>query len=261
MSFSSSHPRSVLVVGATSGIGEAVCRILAGRGWSLAVTGRDAARLQAVADGLRVRGGGRVEPLVLDAVEFAAAAGCVDRAADALGGPLDGVVICHGWSPPELDRRLPADEIRGVIDANFTSAAVIMSAAAAHLDRGAADASHAGRFIAVISSVAGERGRRRNFTYGAAKAGLTAYASGLRSRLHPRGIHVLTVKPGFVDTPMLRGLGIGPSPLVAHPDRVAAAIVRAIDRRRDVLYTPWFWSWIMLAVRLIPEPIFKRLRI
>jgi hypothetical protein len=257
---SPAKPRRVLVVGATSGIGEAVCRILADRGWSLGVTGRDAARLQAVADGLRARGG-HVEPLLLDAVEFVAAAGCVDRAADALGGPLDGVVICPGWSPPELDRRLPADEIRGVIDANFTSAAIIMSAAAGHLVRAAGDASHAGRFIAVISSVAGERGRPRNFTYGAAKAGLTAYAAGLRGRLHPRGIQVLTVKPGFVDTPMLRSLGIGPSPLVATPDRVAAAIVRAIDRRRDVLYTPWFWRWIMLAVRLIPEPIFKRLRI
>lgn len=253
-------PRTVLVVGATSGIGEAVCRILAGRGWSLVVTGRDPARIKAVADDLAVRGSGRVEALGLDAVLPEEAAACVERAAAAIGSPLDGVIVCHGWSPPERDRRLSAAEIRGVIDANFTSAAVILSAAAAHLEARAEKDRQAGGFLAVISSVAGDRGRPSNFTYGSAKAGLTAFASGLRGRLHAKGIAVLTVKPGFVDTPMLRKLGVKPSPLVAAPEHVAAAIVRAIDSRRDVLYTPWFWRWIMLVVRLIPEPLFKRLR-
>jgi len=252
-------PRNVLVVGATSGIGEAVCRILAGRGWNLVVTGRDTARIRTVADDLVVRGAGRVESLVIDAVRPEEAAACVDRAAAAVGGPLDGVIVCHGWAPPERGQRLSAVEIRGVIDANFTSAAVILSAAAAHLEAHAGKDRHAG-FLVVISSVAGDRGRPSNFTYGSAKAGLTAFASGLRGRLHGQGIAVLTVKPGFVDTPMLRKLGVKPSLLVATPQHVAATIVRAIDCRRDVLYTPWFWRWIMLAVRLIPEPLFKRLR-
>lgn len=253
-------PRNVLVVGATSGIGEAVCHILAGRGWNLVVTGRDPARIKAVAEELVIRGAGRVESLVIDAVQFEEAAACVDRAAAAIGSRLDGVIVCHGWSPPERDLRLSADEIRGVIDANFTSAAVILSAAAAHLEAPAGKDGQPAGFLAVISSVAGDRGRPSNFTYGSAKAGLTAFASGLRGRLHGKGIAVLTVKPGFVDTPMLRKLGVKPSPLVATPQHVAATIVRAIDRRRDVLYTPWFWRWIMLAVRLIPEPLFKRLR-
>jgi decaprenylphospho-beta-D-erythro-pentofuranosid-2-ulose 2-reductase len=251
--------RTILVVGATSGIGEAVCRILAGRGWDLVVTGRDPARIQTLAADLVVRGAGRVESLVIDAVRPEEAAACVDRAAAAVGGPLDGVIVCHGWAPPERGQRLSAAEIRGVIDANFTSAAVILSAAAAHLEAHAGKDRHAGGFLAVISSVAGDRGRPSNFTYGSAKAGLTAFASGLRGRLHGKGIAVLTVKPGFVDTPMLRKLGVKPSPLVATPQHVAATIVRAIDRRCDVLYTPWFWRWIMLAVRLIPEPLFKRL--
>lgn len=254
------EPRNVLVVGATSGIGEAVCRILAGRGWNLVVTGRDAARIQAVADDLAVRGARRVESLVIDAVRPEEAETCVDRAAAAVGGRLDGVIVCHGWAPPERDRHLSAAEIRGVIDANFTSAAVILSAGAAHLEAQAQKGRRKGGFLAVISSVAGDRGRPSNFTYGSAKAGITAFASGLRGRLHAQGIAVLTVKPGFVDTPMLRSLGVKPSPLVATPQRVAAAIVEAIDRRRDVLYTPWFWRWILLVVRVIPEPLFKRLR-
>lgn len=244
----------VLVVGATSGIGEAIARLLAARGWSLVVTGRDAARLARVADGLRAHGAEAVHAIALDATLFADAFEVVPRAAAAAGGPLDGLVVCHGWSPPEADRWLSDEESRGVIDANFTSAAVILSAAARHFER------RPGSFIAVISSVAGDRGRPGNFTYGAAKAGLTAYCSGLRARLHRSGVSVLTVKPGFVDTPMLRSLGVRKSRLVADADRVALDIVRAIDSRRDVLYTPWFWRWILLAVRLVPETIFKRLR-
>ena len=251
---SSAGPRRVLVVGGTSGIGEAVARILAARGWSLVVTGRDTDRLGQVADGLRAHGASRVVPLALDATVFGDAFGIVTKAVESAGGPLDGVVVCHGWSPPEKGRWLSAEETRGVIDANFTSAAIILSAAAGHLER------RSGGFLCVISSVAGDRGRPGNFTYGSAKAGLTAYCSGLRARLHRSGVAVLTVKPGYVDTPMLRALGVGRSWLVADADRVACDIVRAIDRRRDVLYTPWFWRWILLGVRLVPESVFKRLR-
>lgn len=251
---SATAPCRVLVVGATSGIGEAVARLLARRGWSLVVTGRDSGRLAQVAEGLRAHGASRVVSLSLDATEFGHAFEIVPKAAAAAGGPLDGVIVCHGWSPAEKGRLLSAEETRGVIDANFTSAAIILSAAAGHLEH------RSGGFLCVISSVAGDRGRPSNFTYGSAKAGLTAYCSGLRARLHSRGVAVLTVKPGYVDTPMLRALGVGRSWLVADADRVARDIVRAIDRRRDILYTPWFWRWILLAVRLIPEAIFKRLR-
>ncbi len=248
------EPRRVLVVGATSGIGEAIARVLAGRGWSLVVTGRDAGRLAQVAEGLRAHGASRVVPLPLDATDFRDAFEIVTKAAASAGGPLDGVIVCHGWSPAEKERWLSAEETRGVIDANFTSAAVILSAAAGHLEQ------RSGGFLCAISSVAGDRGRPGNFSYGSAKAGLTAYCSGLRARLHRKGVAVLTVKPGYVDTPMLRALGVGRSWLVADPDRVARDIVWAIDRRRDILYTPWFWRWILLAVRVVPEAIFKRLR-
>ncbi len=118
-----------------------------------------------------------------------------------------------------------------------------------------------GGWIAVISSVAGDRGRQSNYVYGSAKGALSIYLQGLRNRLSRHGVHVLTIKPGYVDTPMIRGQAAAGSRLVATPERVAADIHRAIRRRRDVLYTPWFWRPIMLVVRSVPERIFKRLRL
>jgi short-subunit dehydrogenase len=113
--------------------------------------------------------------------------------------------------------------------------------------------------IAVISSVAGDRGRQSNFIYGSAKGGLSLYLEGLRNRLHPSGVRVLTIKPGFVDTPMTAHLRRGA--LFASPERVATDISRAIERGRSVLYTPAFWFWIMAAIRLTPEVLFKRLKL
>jgi NAD(P)-dependent dehydrogenase (short-subunit alcohol dehydrogenase family) len=105
--------------------------------------------------------------------------------------------------------------------------------------------------------VAGDRGRGSNFAYGAAKGGLALFAQGLRNRWHAAGVHVLTVKPGFVDTPMTTH--VPKNPLFASAPAVAAAIVRAADARRDVVYVPWFWRWIMTIVRAIPERMFKKM--
>ncbi len=115
--------------------------------------------------------------------------------------------------------------------------------------------------IAAISSVAGDRGRQSNYIYGAAKAGLTAYLQGLRNRLFFAGVHVLTIKPGFVATAMTDGLVNPNSPLLATPQQVARDIDRALRCRQNVLYTRWFWRPIMLIIRWIPEPVFKRLKL
>ena len=148
-----------------------------------------------------------------------------------------------------------SDEARRAIDLNFTSAVALLAPLASYLE------GRRSGYLAAISSVAGDRGRQSNYTYGAAKAGLTAYLQGLRNRLYRSGVHVLTIKPGFVDTPMTRGLVNPNSPLVASPKRVARDIDRAIRRRRNTIYTPWFWRPIMLVVRLVPEFIFKRLKL
>ena len=113
--------------------------------------------------------------------------------------------------------------------------------------------------IAVISSVAGDRGRASNYVYGSAKACLNVYLQGLRHRLSGSGVNVLTVKPGFVDTPMTETFEKGP--LWASPEQVAWDIRRAIARRRTVIYTPWFWRWIMLIIRLVPTPVFHRTKL
>jgi len=244
----------VLVVGATSAIAQALCRRLAARGWALTLTGREADSLFPVAADLRVRGAAFVATQALDPCRFEALTAAFATAV-AAGGELDGVIVCHGSLTDEQGRFLAPDETRRIIDVNFTSAAAIMAVAAERL------AARRSGFLCGISSVAGDRGRQSNFTYGAAKAGFTAYLSGLRNRLHPLGIAVITVEPGIVRTPMTAGLPAADSPLAATPDVVAADIERAILRRRDVVYTPWFWRWIMTVIWSIPEPIFKRLKL
>ncbi len=248
-------PRNVILVGATSGIARPLGRRLVARGWNLVVTGRDPARLAPLADDLRVRGNGTIATLVFDPSDAAAVAGLCGAAAALLGGPIDGVIVCHGTLPDESGAWLDVEQTRGAIDANFTSAAMVLAAAAQALEN------RPGAFLAAISSVAGDRGRQSNYAYGAAKAGLTAYLSGLRNRLHPRGVVVITVKPGIVRTPMTEGLAAARSPLAADADTVARDIERAILRRQAVLYTPWFWWPVMTVICAIPEAIFKRLKL
>jgi short-subunit dehydrogenase len=113
--------------------------------------------------------------------------------------------------------------------------------------------------ITVISSVAGDRGRQSNYIYGSAKAGLSVYLDGLRNRLYSAGVAVVTIKPGFVDTPMTAHLKKGF--LFASPEKVARDILRAIEKRKCVVYTPWFWRWIMFVIKSIPETIFRKLKL
>jgi len=154
----------------------------------------------------------------------------------------------------QLRVRSDTSELERTLATNFTGAAIVLSHLANYLEKLDEPAGIIG-----ISSVAGDRGRQSNYVYGAAKGGLSLFLQGLRNRLSTTAVHVLTVKPGFVDTPMTEGLdGLF---LVASPERVATDIVRAYESRRDVLYTPWFWRYIMLAVRLIPERLFKKLKL
>ncbi len=140
-----------------------------------------------------------------------------------------------------------------IIDSNFTGAASILSHCANHFE------SMKSGFIIGISSVAGDRGRQSNYVYGAAKGALSLYLQGLRNRLYPGGVRVITIKPGFVDTAMTYGLpGLF---LVASPQYMGNRIVAALGKSADVVYLPWFWRYIMLIIKLIPEPIFKRMKL
>jgi short-subunit dehydrogenase len=242
--------KRVLILGATSAIAQEAARIFAARGDELMLVARNAERLAAVADDLRARGAARVEVQVHD-LNAASEHEAIFSRAFAAGGRLDVVLLAHGvlGDPAEYERTPAAAEL--VLRTNLVSPVSLLTIAAQRLEAGAC--------IAAISSVAGDRGRGSNSIYGASKAGLDAFLSGLRNRLFARGIRVVTVKPGFVDTPMTAQAP--KNALFASAREVGEGIVRAIDRGGDVVYLPWFWRFIMLLVRSIPEAFFKRLKL
>lgn len=159
-----------------------------------------------------------------------------------------GVVLAAGYGCASRE----FDNVQRLIDTNYTGAASILGIIAEDLEQ------RREGFIVGISSVAGERGRQSNYALGASKAALTTYLSGLRNRLHASGVHVMTVKPGFVATKMTKGMDL-PGWITAQPGQVARMIFRAQQRHKSVIYVPRKWRWIMLVIRLIPEGIFKRL--
>jgi decaprenylphospho-beta-D-erythro-pentofuranosid-2-ulose 2-reductase len=246
---------NVLVLGALSGIAQALCHLLAAGGCKLVLAARAGEELERVAADLRIRYQAEIFMEPFDAVDYDSHPAFFARCLQRIGGHLDGVILCHGYLSDQARSQQEFGEARRAIDVNFTSAVSLLSLAGNHLE-----ARRTG-FLAAISSVAGDRGRQSNYTYGAAKAGLTAFLQGLRNRLWHHGVNVLTVKPGFVDTPMTQGRIDPRSRLVASPERVARDIYRAIRRRKNAIYTPWFWKYIMWVIRWIPEPIFKRLRL
>ena len=166
---------------------------------------------------------------------------------------VDVALIAHGTLPDQRRCETSPDYALAEFNVNATATVALLTRLAPRLL-----AQRQGT-LAAISSVAGDRGRASNYLYGSAKASVTTYLSGLRQRLSSEGVHVLTIKPGFVDTPMTDQLKKGA--LWASPDRVATGIVRAIDRRRGVVYVPWFWAGIMFVIKHIPEFVFRRIKL
>jgi len=240
-----------LVLGASSPIARAVARRLAARGHALVLAGRDQGDLQATAADLAVRGAPRVEVLAFDAADTGAHAAFAARAAALAGAAPLSVLLAFALMPEQADIDADPALVRPTIDATFTGAASVLHWLAPRLE------TQGGGRVVVLGSVAGDRGRPSNYVYGSAKAGLQAYLQGLRARLHRGGVPVTTIKLGFVDTPMT--FGRPRTFLVASPDAAAAAILRHAERGAEVCYVPAFWRAIMLAIRLIPERVFKRL--
>jgi short-subunit dehydrogenase len=242
--------KRTLVIGATSAIAEATARLLAERGDALYLVARNGKRLAAVAADLSVRGSPRVGCEVLDANDLAAHEPMLERAESFLAG-LDTVLIAHGTLSDQKACESSVELTLHELNTNALSVVALLTLIANRLELRRAGT------IAVISSVAGDRGRGSNYVYGSAKALVTAFLSGLRQRLGKCGVAVITIKPGFVDTPMTAAFAKGP--LWARPDRIAAGIVGALDRRGGTVYLPAFWRPIMLIVRAIPESLFLRL--
>ena len=244
------QPRRVLIVGATSAIAQEAAKEFAADGDKLFLVARNADKLQVVANDLSVRGAAQMETAVLDVNDTDRHAEVLARAADSLGG-LDVALIAHGTLSDQPACEKDVELTLREMQTNFLSVVSLLTLLANRFE-----AQRHGT-IAVISSVAGDRGRKSNYVYGAAKAGVTAFLSGLRGRLDAAGVRVITIKPGMVDTPMTAHLEKGA--LFASAEAVGKGVYRAIVSGQEVVYLPWFWWVIMTVLRHVPESIFKKL--
>lgn len=238
----------VLILGAHSDIGRALSRIYAQKGFDLFLAARKSDRLAADVSDLEVRYQARATAVEFDAAQLETHAAFFDSL-----DPKPSVVISVvGYLGEQENTQVDAEDAQRTLITNFNGCVSILDIAANAMEK-----EGKGTIIG-ISSVAGERGRASNYHYGSAKAGFTAYLSGLRNRLAKKGVHVLTVKPGFVDTKMTEGMDL-PGPITAKPDKVAKDIFKASKKQKNVLYTLWMWKWIMMIIRNIPEFIFKKM--
>jgi decaprenylphospho-beta-D-erythro-pentofuranosid-2-ulose 2-reductase len=243
--------KPVLILGATSAIARGTAAAFAQRGHALYLASRDLDELQRSAADLHIRYGVEVRYGLFDAEAIDTHADFLRKVIAEMQG-LEGVVLAFGY----LGDQVAARDFKvgaKVIAANFTGAASILSECASYFEpqkRG---------FIIGISSVAGDRGRQSNYVYGAAKGALSLFLQGLRNRLFASGVRVITIKPGFVDTAMTFGLpGLF---LVASPQKIGEDIARTLNKSADVVYLPGFWRYIMLIIKHVPEPIFKRMKL
>ncbi len=236
----------ILVFGATSTVAARCCALWAARGARLHLVGRDASKLAAVALGCP-----GATTAQADLADLEQAEARVQEAVAALGGGVDVVLIAHGDLGDQQESEADFGEAERILRANLLSAIALVVPLANVLERQRAGT------LAVITSVAGERGRPRNYTYGAAKGALGLYLQGVRSRLYAAGVTVTTLKLGPVDTPMT--VDHAKNAFFSTPERVAEDIVRAIDARAAEVYVPWFWRGILAAVRVMPEAVFQKL--
>jgi len=242
--------KKTLVIGATSAIAEHCARLWAARGDALYLVARNEERLKTIAADLKVRGAAQAHSYCMDLNDMENHADMLDAAEAAMDG-VDTVLIAHGTLSNQKTCEQSVGETLAEINTNALSTISLLTHIANRFE-----SKQAGT-IAVISSVAGDRGRASNYVYGSAKAMVTSFTSGLRQRLHKSNVAVVTIKPGFVDTPMTASFKKGL--LWAKPAAVAAKIVRAIDKRKDEVYVPAFWWTVMAVIKLVPTQLFKKL--
>lgn len=242
--------QTIVILGGTSEIGLAVARRYAQQGWHVILTARQIAALAADGADLQIRGAASVRVVACDMLQPAEFPAVID----AVGGVPDMVVCAVGLLGNQREAEHDATLAQAVMMVNYTGPALLLGAWANQMQaRGSG-------VIIGISSVAGDRGRASNYMYGSAKAGFTAFLSGLRQRLRPYAVQVITVKPGFVATRMTAGMAL-PKRLTAQPEDVADAILQAAARRRSVVYVYPVWRWIMAMICHIPEAVFQRIRL
>jgi decaprenylphospho-beta-D-erythro-pentofuranosid-2-ulose 2-reductase len=243
---------TLLILGATSDMAVAIARKFAAAGYDIQLAARNADRLRPLQSDLAIRHSVSSTLHEFDATQPATHAAFLSS----LPTRPDMTICVFGYLGDQQLAESDWTECERILQTNYIGAISILNLIANEY------ASKGSGLIAGISSVAGERGRQSNYFYGSAKAGFTAYLSGLRNRLYHKGVHVLTVQPGFVHTKMTENMPLpGPAILVATPELVADVVYNAVVKKKNVIYVKWFWRWIMLLIKSIPESLFKKLKL
>jgi hypothetical protein len=245
--------RKILIIGATSAIAQATAKLFAQQQDALFLVGRNTVQLQTITADLKARGAQQVNYYSTDLNEFDQHITLLEQADKTLGG-LDIVLIAHGALGDQKACEQSFAVTEQLLRTNFLSVVSLLTLLANRLERQRYGC------IAVITSVAGDRGRQSNYVYGTAKGAVSVFLQGLRNRLHAANVCVLNIKPGFVDTPMTAAFA-KKGFLWAQPDIIAQGIYEAIEKRKNTVYLPWFWRVIMLIFKHVPEGIFKRLKL
>lgn len=242
--------KKILVLGAYSGIAQATLEFLTKKDVALYLVGRDQTKLKIVKDHLQSFGNSIIYIDDLDFNNLEQHSDLLNRAIQKMGG-LDILFVCYGILPSQKDLEKNPSKIVENYQTNAISTIHFVSLVANYFEEKKQGV------IAVVSSVAGDRGRKSNYFYGSAKSCVDTFLEGLRHRLYHTNVKVITIKPGMVDTPMIKD--IDKKVLVANPERVAKDIIKAFEKQKDVVYTPWFWKYIMFVIRALPRGIFYRL--
>lgn len=244
--------KTLLILGATSSIAKEVAKHWALEGANLVFAGRDLPSIQRIASDFEIRYGIRAESLFFNAESWEEHEHFLKNVLERVE-ILHGAFLAFGYLGDHAEAIRDFRETKKIFDSNFTGACSICHHLANYFCERRAG------FIAVLSSVAGDRGRQSNYVYGAAKSGLSTFLQGLRNRLHPYGVNVITIKPGFIDTAMT--YGHPKIPFVTDPVLAGSQIHRAIQRGKSEVYIPSFWRYVMGIIKWIPENIFKRMKL
>lgn len=240
----------VLIIGAKSDIAKSLAEVYAKNNYNLYLAGRNIGEIEEFSNTLKEKNNIEIKLKEFDVVKF----NLHEEFYKSLEEKPFGVILVAGFYPEQKEAELNWEISLKSINVNYVGPISILNIAANEMEKNQKG------FIVGVSSVSGDRGRQKNYIYGSSKAGLSTYLSGLRNRLFKKGIHVLTVKPGFVETKMTKGLNLSKK-LTAQPSDVALDIFSAQQKKKDVLYTKWIWRFIMLIVKNIPEFIFKKTNI
>lgn len=244
--------KKILIIGANSGIATAVARVLAKKGCALYLLGRNQEKLQALANDLLIRGAPQALTNTFEATDLDTHSDLLERVRTEFGD-FDAALLAHGSLPEQVECQNDFDLTHAAYTTNMLSPIAFLTWLANYFE-----SQKAGN-LAVITSVAGDRGRQSNYIYGSAKGGLSVFLQGLRNRLLAHGVTVTDIKPGFISTAMTKHLVQGP--LFVSAESIAGGIVKAMGRGTPTAYLPRFWRLIMLPIKLLPEFLFNRLKL